>query len=310
MSSIVSFVLIRKKETGLSLHSAPGFGPAGEWPPLVTDWVPVRYDLFDASQHDLGAMVAYRAIQKAHFDPSLVLFEPAHPLFSEDGLGEGFLFGSVFEGYPEGTRLSVSLSRKNSKIKYIRVDFPGDGTKWDGKSEILYAVFESELRRVVHSVRWRRTDPVTQLPPGASITITDSVTTGLSTEYSQTLATSLGFSIGSGLHGAAQANLSSQLQQQFGITLQITSQEQASDQRTVSNPGTDRSRLFAFWHVDHRIDVDFLTIGPQVGAGPAPDSPGVAHFALRPEWTALSSVEFTAKSAPHITFTEVHPAGP
>lgn len=305
MSLIVSLVLIRNQETGLSLRSAPEFGPGGSWPPLVTDWVRVRYELFDASQTDLGAMVAYRAIQQANFDPSLPLFDPAHPLFLEDGLRNDFLFGSVFGEYQEGTRLSVSLSRKKGKINFIRVDFPTDGTDFLGKSQFLQSVFESELRRVVHSVRWRRTDPVTQLPPGASNVTTDSITTGLSIEYSQTLASSLGISIGPGLSGVAQANLSSQLQQQFGITLQITSQEQTSDQLTVPNPSADRSRLFAFWHVDHRIDVDFLTIGPQVGTGPAPDSPGVAHFARRPTWTPLNSVEFATKSAPHVTFTEV-----
>ena len=308
LSFILSLVLIRNQETGLSLHSAPEFGPDGAWPPLVTDWVPVRYELFDASQHDFGAMVAYRAIQQAHFDSYLSSFEPAHPLFAEDGLREGFLSRSVFGEYPEDTRLSVSLSRKHGKIDYIRIDFPVDETKWSGKSQFLQCVFESELRRVVHSVRWRRTNPVTQLPPGASNVTTNSVTTGLSIEYSQTLASSLGISIGSGLHGVAQANLSSQLQQQFGITLQITSQEQTTDQLTVPNPSVERSRLFAFWHVDNRIDVDFLTIGPQVGTGPAPDSPAVAHFALRPTWTPLSSVEFATKSAPHVTFTEVHPA--
>jgi hypothetical protein len=268
----------------------------------------VRYELFDASQHDLGAMVAYRAIQQAHFDPHLSLFEPAHPLFVENGLREGFLSGAVFGEYPEGTRLSVSLSRKKGKIDYIRIDLPGDGTEWSDESQFLRLVFESELRRVVHSVRWRRTNPVTQLPPGASHVTTDSITTGLSIEYSQTLASSLGISIGPSLHGVAQANLSSQLQQQFGITLQITSQEQKSDELTVPNPSVDRSRLFAFWHVDNRIDVDFLTIGPQVGTGPAPDSPAIAHFALRPTWTPLSSVEFATKSAPHVTFTEVRPA--
>jgi hypothetical protein len=308
LSFIVSLVLIRNQETGLSLRSAPNFGPGGAWPPLVTDWLPVRYELFDASQHDLGAMVAYRAIQQAFFDPYLSEFEPAHPLFKEDGLREDFLFGSLFGDYPEDARLSVSLSRKNGKIKHIRIDFPAKGTGSPSKSEFLQSVFESELRRVVHSVRWRRTNPVTQLPPGASNVMTDTITTGLSIEYSQTLASSLGISIGSGLHGVAQANLSSQLQQQFGITLQITSQEQTSGQLTVPNPSVDRSRLFAFWHVDNRIDVDFLTIGPQVGRGPAPDSPAVAHFALRPTWTPLSSVEFATKSAPHVTFTDVHPA--
>ena len=269
----------------------------------------MRYELFDASQHDLGAMVAYSAIQQAHFDPFLPLFEPTHPLFSEDGLRDDFLFGSVFGEHPKSTRLSVRLSRKHGKIDHIRIDFAADGTEWSGKSLFLQCVFERELRRVVHSVRWRRTDPVSQLPPGASDVMTDLVTTGLSTEYSQTLASSLGISIGSGLHGVAQANLSSQLQQQFGITLQITSQEQKSKELTVSNPSADRSRLFASWHVDNRIAVDFLTIGLQVFTGPSPDSQAVAHFTLRPNWTPLSNVEFTTKSAPHLTFTEVHPVG-
>ena len=88
--------------------------------------------------------------------------------------------------------------------------------------------------------------------------MTHSVTTGLSVEHSQKLADSLGLSLGGNLLGI-QATLSGQLQQEFGLKLDITSQEQHSTTLTLTNPSDTLCRVFALWHVDQRISVDVLT---------------------------------------------------
>jgi hypothetical protein len=264
-------MILRNQETGLGLPSAPEFGAEGAWPPFLTDWVPLRWELFevDPDGDDPGfAVAAYAALWRLSSDRSPARIRPSdphHPLQMGDGLREDFLLREVQE---DQTR-SWSAERR---------------------------VETHALRRLVHLVRWRRKDPVIQLPPGSPYEMTHSITTGLSVEYSQTLAKSLGLSLGSNVSGV-QAKLSTELQQQFGLTLEVTAQEQRSTKLTLTNPSADQSRLFALWHVDHRVLVDVLTI-----EFTSSTSSG------QPVWKQRSSVEFATDSDPHITFATVHSA--
>jgi hypothetical protein len=190
-----------------------------------------------------------------------------------------------FKGRPDKpSRISLVVRLPNSKIHPI-------------DSGPLKA-----LRRVVHYQRWKRKDPVTKLPPGASHELTLSVTTGLSVEYSQMLAASLGMSLGSatGLH----AQLSSQLQQQFGFKVDISAQKQTSTRLTLSNQSDHNYTLYSLWHVDNRITVNTLSLG----VSPKTRGKSPAYLINKPiysSWLDEQSVEFVTEIDPHLTYAEV-----
>jgi hypothetical protein len=312
-------VLIRNYGTGLTLPSAPEFGPDGAWPPLATDWVPLRWALFEADQSDFGALAAYALLKPG--DPHSQYFVHTefslnHPVRWDDALREDFLHHTWFAGYPE--RMEAELMRsKGGRIFRMRVSEPLKDRKYPrnltprtmGTVEAIFYQshmtglldVDHELRRLVHSVRWWRKDPVTRLPPGSTHEMTHSVTTGLSVEHSRSLADSLGLNLGANA-GGIQAKLSSQLQEQFGLTLDISAQEQRSTTLTVTNPA-DQSRLFALWHVDHCVTVDALTIF----SNDREIWPGGTLLRLeniRPAWAPRGGIEFAAESDPHITFAD------
>jgi hypothetical protein len=270
-------VLIRNQDTGLSLPRAPEFGFDGAWPPVAIDWVPLSWALFlaDPSDRDPDS-VAGTAL--SHKLASGLL------LRTEDVLGDDFLCTDIIEILQR--RRTRALMRKLLGKRAAKI------------SEDLEGIPDSpaahgELRRVVRSTRWRRKDSVTQLPPGATYEMTHSVTTGLSVEHSQTLADSLGLSLGGNLLGI-QATLSRQLQQEFGLKLDITSQEERSTTLTLTNPSDTLYRVFALWHVDQRISVDALTV-----------STGRHRSEHMPAWEPRGSPEFVVDSDPHLTFAEI-----
>jgi hypothetical protein len=315
-------VLIRSHDTGLTLPSAPEFGPDGAWPPLATDWVPLRWELFEADPFDFGTLAAYALLKPSGPYPLHLRteFHLNHPILSEDALREDFLYHAWFAQYPG--KLEVELRRsKRGRIERMQVSELPEDRKFrkltlrtmgtvevafykTGRIDLLDV--DHELRRLVHSVRWRRKDPVTQLPPGSTQEVTDSVTTGLSVEHSWTLADSLGVNLGAKAAGI-QAKLSSQLQEQFGLTLEITAQEQRSTKLTVTNPTADQSRLFALWHVDHRVTVDALTIFSN-DKEIRPERTLMRLENIRPAWAPRGSLEFATESNPHITFAAAHSA--
>ena len=151
-----------------------------------------------------------------------------------------------------------------------------------------------ELRQLVHCVRWRRKDPVIQLPPDASHELAHTVTTGLSLEQSQTLTESLGLDLGGKAVGL-QAKLSYKLQEQFGLQLSITATEETSTKLTLSNQSKDRYRIFALWQVDHRLSVYSLKVPVKINISQDP----------QPEWKLCDQAEFTIANQPFITYTEV-----
>jgi hypothetical protein len=299
-------VLIRRCETGLSLQPAPEFGPDGAWPPVVTEWLPLSWALFwtdsglDPLEDPPGldpAAVAAAAILKQFTlyrrDEDTV--EDA--LRTEDALRDDFLHESAFAWFPEGTELCMPVSRGGQVSTR-------DFTLWmEEDADTFHPCYHvGELRRAVHSVRWRRKDPVTQLPPGVTHEVTQSVITGLSVEHTRTLADSLGLDLGAEVAGA-QARLSSQVRQEFGLKLDITTQQEHSTKVTLSNPGDIGYRLFAVWYMDHRISVDALAL-PVHAAGRSLVFRSHS-YGFRPAWQQRERLEFAAEDEPHMTYVVV-----
>lgn len=296
-------VLIRRCETGLSLPHAPEFGPDGAWPPVVTQWVPLSWALFwtehalweDRSDLDPDALAPAAILQIYSPRPAV-----GDALRTEDALRDDFLHESLLAWFPQET-VFHPMGAGGARLR------DGNFLLYKGRDDregiAIYTEPPGELRRAVRSVRWRRKDPVTQLPPGVTHEMTQSVTTGLSVEHSRTLADSLGFDLG-GEAAGVQAKLSSQAQEQLGLKLDITSQQQHSTKLTLCNSSEDRYRLFALWHVDHRISVDALTL-PADNPGARKPVFGSHSHGFRPAWQPRESVEFAAENDSHITYVEV-----
>jgi len=159
---------------------------------------------------------------------------------------------------------------------------------------------QRELRRFVHYVRWRRSDPVIQLPPDAIQESSYSITTGLSIERSQMLAKSLGVQLGAtpiGIH----ATLTKQFQQQFGLKLDITEQEQRTTSLKLANQ-SGGYRVFALWRIEHLIKVDALAAIPE-----QPEQPSKR---IRCSWLPRASTEFVTGTDPVITYADITPVRP
>jgi len=281
-------MLIRSQEVG-TIPSAPEFGDAGAWPPIATDWLPLRWELFSAETSEWAAFAAYFVLLVSAGRGNNALLE-------EDALRSDFLRESIFSRSPvtfEYTR-RYPFTRDNTR-KYdnfnLRIE-PPEGAPLD---PVTIPGGENELRRLVYATRWKRKDPITQLPPGSVHEMTYSVTTGLSVEHSETLAKSLGISVGGKFTGL-ETRLNSHLNRELGIKLDVTSQIDRSTKLTLTNPSSDHYRLFALWHVDHQITVDALEL---------PMSEDQDYTTeLRPEWVSRGGIEFVTASDPFVTFTD------
>ncbi len=285
--------MFRDEETGLRLPPAPEFGLDGTWPPVETEWVPLRWQLFTtvtSRQFDAEADIAHAIATRFGVDE-----EGGGPLYNENALDDDFLYRSVFANIDE---VEGIVDRKGTGIIFKSTKIG------DGEVDTVH----QELRRMVHSVRWRRSNPVIKLPPSTEHETTHSITTGLSVEHSQALARSFGLSLGGNARGV-QSQLSSHLQEQFGLRLDITSQEQRSTKLKLNNPSSDRYRLFALWHVDHRITIAHLYISRHYTKDF--EASGFGFFdVVRPAWGQLASIEYVAGSDPHLTYAEVSRPSP
>lgn len=285
-------MLIRSQEVG-TLPSAPEFGDTGAWPPVATDWLPLRWELFSAETPEWAPFAAY-----------LVLLVSAqrgnNALLEEDALRSDFLHESVFSRSPVAFEYAKKYpfalgNAKRDNNFTIRIE-PPEGTSFD-PSFIPGGV--NELRRLVYATRWKRKDPVTLLPPRSVYEMTYSVTTGLSIEHSETLAKSLGINTGGKFPGL-ETRLNSHLSRELGIKFDVTSQVDRSTKLTLTNPSDDHYRLFALWHVDHQITVDALEL---------PMSEHQDYTAeLQPEWVSRGIIEFVTTSEPFVTFAEINRA--
>jgi len=190
--------------------------------------LPLCWELFDAeSSKDEAA-----AIHASIIDNDILL--------EEDALSSTVPYNAVIDDLGEQFKIKARLEmyaflKKNPKL--------------------ARPLPRKELRRLVYAARWEREDPVTQLPPDVSYEKAHILTTGLSVEHTQKLAQSLGVSVGNDAAG-----LRSRLDQEFGLKVNVTAQQQLSKKITLTNPRSDHYRLYAFWHVSRRFTVDALDI--------------------------------------------------
>ncbi len=276
-------MVIRAQDTGLELPPPPPFGRQGSWPPVATEWVPIRWELFEAQVPSVDLFsIAANALALIPDDASLPV---AAPVLKEDPLSNDFLYEAFFAKVTDISMMTSIASRKvNIHIEYA----PHSGRK-DRMLEYSGKKMHKELRRLVYYSRWRRQDPPVRLPPKGHYTVRYSVTTDISVEQSQALAGSLGLSFGSNAVGA-QAKLGSQLQQRLGV--KIAAQEGRDRELSLFNPSYNRTRLFALWHREHLMSIDALSAAIGVGD-------------FRPVWVTRDSIGFMEDTDPHVIHTDV-----
>lgn len=208
--------------TGLTLPPPPEFNENGAWPPITTDWVVLEWELFESHECRPTTWIARELINaQQEFATNYPGVVPKS-LPTESPLGDDFLYRQVFSH----SSAAMTIARRSVLIEWeFRIkaendeDFVQPGRhQRSGRRPALPE--GKELRRVVHAARWRRQDPVVQLPPGSTHEVTHSVFTGLTAERCQALAESLGLSIGGDAVGI-QARLSSELNQKFAFRLEI-----------------------------------------------------------------------------------------
>jgi hypothetical protein len=312
-------VMIRSHDTGLELSPAPEFAEDGSWPPVETDWVPVRWELFETQASDVNShSVAARILALINSDSSLHDYAL---LQTEDALSDDFLCAKARLADIALVILDMPgtiPSRRNLTVSIEYVQNSGmESRRHRISGERATNMVSTELRRLVHYLRWRRQEPVIRLPPASTNKIHRSVMTGLSVEQSEMLAQSLGSSLAAKSPALGiQANLTSELNQQFKLGVEITTEEQRSTELTLTNPSKDRYRQFALWHVEHLIKVDTLVVRRDKTLPPLLFTPGqmkwpvaasVSHHIpgpLFPEWQTRASAEFMTESVPHVTYIE------
>lgn len=307
-------MLIRSQEVNV-LPPAPEFDRSGCWPPIATGWLPLRWELFDAEASNLRAYAAYEIASLPIGDDDVVRLVPDRGgyhrsmknvlLYKEDALSAHYPYKTAFSriahrysvarGRP-GTEYFISGAQtyNGSQIdEFMLFRIPADGTAKPPTGS-------RELRRLVHETRWRRENPVMQLPPSSTHEVTHSISTGFSVEQTQTLASSLGIS-NAGNVVSLQTKISSRLNQEFGFKLDVSSQEQRTTRLALANPADNYYRLYALWHVDQRIRVEAREV-PLVTA----DRRHGLNFPedQLPIWMARGVVEFVTSSEPFITFKE------
>ena len=102
-----SAVLVRNQETGLSLRPPPGFGEDGTWPPVATEWLPLRWELFEAGGCASGSTLMARELVRVCRQN---LAGSVDPLLAEDALDDNFLDDAIFRGTSATLRSRSPLS--------------------------------------------------------------------------------------------------------------------------------------------------------------------------------------------------------
>jgi hypothetical protein len=143
-----------------------------------------------------------------------------------------------------------------------------------------------EIRRIRHTLFWRRDNPVTQLVPGATRRVKSSTTLGLSSAEAIELSSSLG------LHGGLPniVGLNGQISRKLGETINLSFQRQDEEELTLTNDRTGYYKLFAIWHPVQRLDIDFLANMQSL---------------RRLGWFKLTSVSFAEDSSVQLTSTDI-----
>jgi hypothetical protein len=350
--------MIRVEETGLALKSAPEFSGDGRWPPVTTEWTPLRWGLFESSQFKPTTFAAYGLV-RLH-DYAFYRHEEAKNLMvtadflQDDPLRED-LFSVSWALIDDKRHGNYEAYLENFGVAYgmeIEGVFAAHRRDHTTESFLIARTWSTnggrvprprELRRVVHSVRWRRQDPVIQLPPGATHEATHSITTGLTIERSMQLARSLGIGL-SGKSVGIESQLSAQINKSFGINLAMTAQREDTRTLTLVNQSKNRYRRFALWNLEHQFTVaaldltgcerlrDFTISMPRRSGGkehswvssakswalfakilasertfyPVESSVRPGHSGLlRPVWTPREEAMFATADAAHVTYIDI-----
>lgn len=290
-SASVRCVVIRSQNTGRTLPAAPEFGRDGTWPNVVAAWVPLQWQLFESDKCSPTTLAAYSLIKENTYGNDLLLTEDA--LYSDPPYAA--IFNIIVSAALVEAKTDIYLHYKIRDLKFNLGGKLAGGTRSG-----------HELRRVVHSVRWQREDPVIQLSPGSTFRTSLSVMTGLTVERSQLLASSLGLGLKGKVTGI-QAQLSSQMSQEFGLKLDITAQRQEVRELTLTNESRECYRLFALWHVDHRISVDALDVPIPTARDLGWDLSRLGKYTVdyHSRWVPREEVEFAIADHPFITYAEV-----
>ncbi len=281
-------------ETGRTLSSAPEFGDDGSWPPASTPWLALRWELFEAESEEASTHQALLLWHGRRAELSKDELDPLNPNF----------FDAITRASNSSTSSEAARAAAAGGAAAAATSAIGAPARYSPpfqRSRPTPPIESEELRRLVHYVRWRRNDPVTQFAPDTVQEKSYSITTGLSTERRQMLAKSLGVQLGATPTGI-NAALTKQFQQQFGLKLEITEQEQQTTNLTLANP-SGGYRLFALWRVEHLIAVDALGVAMRA-------EPGRSSNVLRYSWLPRAREEFVTNSDPVITFKDIARVSP
>ena len=326
------------------LKSAPEFGKDGGWPPAATEWTPLRWELFESAEFKPTTFAAYGLVKlydyaftRSRGSKKLIAtadFLRDDPLYNElFSLSWALIEGEGLHDFEVAYGMQIGgISAAHRRYEDSVTSFGSNVETWSSNGGRVPR--PSELRRVVHSVRWGREDPVIQLPPGATHEVTHSVTTGLTEERSMQLATSLGFNLGGNVVGI-QNRLSSQVNKEFGLRLEITAQGENTRTLTLVNQSENHYRRFALWHIDHQITVAALDLvgyecldsaGKERLENSAIGSSHVRRWAVRgkmrnslvessaqpgrpglvgPVWAPRGEAVFATADAAHVTYVEI-----
>ena len=118
-------MLIQSQEVGTLSAAPPKFGKVGEWPPVATNYLPLRWELFDVESSDKAACGAYMTAALAK---------------------ESSKFTDEY---------AASLERQVGVL-----DSPVDVVaRLGNRSSAHIGDMNLELRRLVYAARWVRRDP-------------------------------------------------------------------------------------------------------------------------------------------------------
>lgn len=151
----------------------------------------------------------------------------------------GAIFGSLRHDAVETPRAEA----QEITIKRLLKERNARALDWsDVKTWPVYAIYDHF---------WQRKDPVTQLPPGGSDTVTISLRVGISREHADEIARSLGITGGD----SHLLGISTQLSKKSATKVALSLEREASHSVTLTNPEKETYRRLAIWHVVHRLSI-------------------------------------------------------
>jgi hypothetical protein len=218
------------------------------------------------------------------------------------GVGYPPEFGPAGESPPLVTAPTIV----SSSVFHVRTDRPDLRPDLLDSPELLQGVLNvsrpgiDEFRRLVYSQRWRRDDPVMQLPPGVSQERQFSVKTGISETHSRELARWLG------LRAGQFVSLSRELSSQFGVQLKVSQEMTRTDTLTLRNDSLSRYRRYAKWTLVHQLAVFDLAFDLRNPVELSPEQILRGETTRVPEHL-LSDIEILDASAVSFTSVDVDP---